>query len=96
MSESIEIIISQFGKLAEKEQKQIITGLTRHLGEPIQFSKSGLSIYNEDELEIISNTLKGLILTIENVPDILDAYERLEGKDLPRKISFGNLKNSGK
>ena len=53
---------------------------------------NGLSLLNNDELEIIKSTLSGIILTKENVPDILEAYERVKGTDLPRKISFGNIK----
>jgi hypothetical protein len=35
---SITIIISQFEKLNEKEKDLIATGLSRHLGKPLQFT----------------------------------------------------------
>lgn len=91
MSELIAIIISQFEKLTEKEKDSIATRLSRHFGKPLQFTSIEMSIFNEDELEIIRKTLNGLILTKENVPDILEMYERLKGMDLPSKISFGRL-----
>lgn len=94
VSESIEIIISQYERLTDKEKQHIISVLSTHLGKPIQISTSGLSMYSKDEIKIISNTLNGLILTKENIPDILDSYVRLKGTDLPQKISFGHLKDS--
>jgi len=58
----------------------------------IQITTSILSLYSKDEIEIISSTLNGLILTKENVPDMLETHERLKHLDLPQKISFGRLK----
>ncbi|RAP77245.1 hypothetical protein [Paenibacillus montanisoli] len=89
MSESFEMIISQYEKLTDAEKIQVITVLSKHMDKPIQISISGLSLLNTDEIEIIKNTLNGIILTKENVPDIREAYERLRGTDLPRNISFG-------
>jgi hypothetical protein len=92
VNESIEIIISQYERLTDTEKKQIISVLSSHLGKPIEISTSGLSMYSNDVIKIINNTLNGLIHTKENVPDMLEAYERLKGMDLPQKISFGHQK----
>ncbi|MBP1989616.1 hypothetical protein [Paenibacillus eucommiae] len=96
MSESVEIIISQYERLTDEEQQQLISGLSRHLGKPLQISTSGLSLYSEDEIKTIKNTLNGIILTKENVPNIHEAHKRLGGKDLPQKISFGYVTDSEK
>lgn len=96
MSESVEIIISQYERLTDEEQQQLISVLSRHLGKPLQISTSGLSICSEDEKKKIKNTLNGMILTKENFPNILEAHKRLGGKDLTQKISFGYVKDSGK
>ncbi|NOU90210.1 hypothetical protein GC102_31360 [Paenibacillus sp. LMG 31460] len=96
MSESVEKIISLYERLTDEEQQQLISVLSRHLGKPLKISTSGLSICSEDEIKIINNTLSGIILTKENVPSILEAHKRLGGTDLPQKISFGYVKDSGK
>lgn len=96
MSKSFEIIISQYESLTDKEKRQMIFVLSSHLGKPIQISISSLSMYSKDEIEMIKNTINGLILTKENIPNICEAYERLKGTDLPQKISFGHIKDSEK
>lgn len=96
MSESVEIIISQYERLTDKEQQHLISVLSRDLGKPLQISTSALSKYSKDDIKIISDTLNGIILTKEYVPNIHEAYERLKDTDLPREISFGYIEDSEK
>ncbi|CAI6052002.1 hypothetical protein [Cohnella sp. JJ-181] len=93
MEESHAHIISQYAKLADHEQQQLVSALSLHFGEQLEISEDGLNKFGATQLEIIKNALGGLILTKENVPDIREAYERLKGTDLPRSVSFGRLKD---
>lgn len=93
MNEMTATIMSMFDKLSDGEQKMIAEGLTNHLGTPVQFSVEKLSSLREEQLDLISKVLSGMILTKENVPDIREAYEMFRGKNLPRKVSFGNFED---
>ncbi|WP_308635753.1 hypothetical protein [Paenibacillus silvisoli] len=90
---SFEIIISQYERLTVAEKEQVIAALSKHMDKPIEISISGLHLLNHDEVEIIKNILNGIILTKENVPNLREAYQNLKGTDLPKKISFGHIKN---
>ncbi|MDF2653334.1 MAG: hypothetical protein K0Q73_9139 [Paenibacillus sp.] len=91
MNEMITTITSQCEKLSENEIKLVTDALSKHFERRIQSLILELTTFNQDELVVIRNTINGLILTKENVPDIKAAYERLKSTELPRKISFGRL-----
>ncbi|MED4752019.1 hypothetical protein [Brevibacillus choshinensis] len=76
MRESIEIIVSDFNTLTDKEKNLLLNGLTQHFGKDIVISSTGLSLCNQDEIETIRNMLGGLILTKEYVPDILRRFKK--------------------
>lgn len=94
MNESFEEIIAQYNNLTDKEKHQMVSALSSHFGKPIQISMSALSTYNKEEIEIITNVLNGIIITKQNAPNMRDAYERLKGTEVPRKISFGYVEDS--
>lgn len=87
-------IMSQFEKLTDEEKNSMTTGLSSHFDKPIKITAAGLSSLNQDELGIIGNILNGLIFTKEYVPDLRGVYGRLNVTELPRKISFGLIKDS--
>lgn len=91
MNEIITTIISLCEKLTDEEKISITNALSRHFGRRIQSLIPELSTFNQDELAIIRNAINGLILTKENVPDIIESYERLKDTDLPQKVSFGRM-----
>ncbi|OAB35652.1 hypothetical protein PMSD_12950 [Paenibacillus macquariensis subsp. defensor] len=91
MNEMITTIISQCEKLSEDEMKMVTEGLSRGFERRIQNLIPELTTFNQDELVVTSNVISGLILTKENVPDFIEAYEQLKGTDLPNKISFGRM-----
>ncbi|XEC96406.1 hypothetical protein AB6A23_07640 [Paenibacillus tarimensis] len=91
MNELIITITSQCEKLSENEMKMVTDGLSRGFERQIQNLIPELTTFNQDELVVISNVISGLILTKENVPDIIEVYERVKGSDLPNKISFGRM-----
>lgn len=91
MNEIITTIISLCEKLTEEEKISITNAFSRHFGRRIQSLIPELSTFNQDELAVIRKVINGLILTKENVPDILESYERLKDTDLPQKVSFGRM-----
>ncbi|AWP27511.1 hypothetical protein [Paenibacillus sp. Cedars] len=91
MNEIINMIMSLFEKLTDEEKASINSALSGLFERPIPCFISELSTFNEEELVVTKNTINGLILTRENVPNLLEAYERLKNKDLPQKVSFGHL-----
>lgn len=93
MNEIAVSIMSMFDKLSDGQQKMIAEGLAKQLGVPMQFSVEELSSLNEGQLDLISKVLSGMILTKENVPNMSEAYVRLKGTDLPRKVSFGHIED---
>jgi len=96
MNESFEEIIAHYNNLTDKEKHQMVSALSSHFGKPIQISMSALSMYSKEEMGIITNTLKGIIITKQNAPNMREAYERMKGTDVPRKISFGYAEDSEK
>jgi len=91
MNVTITTIISQCEKLSDEEIKMVTDALSKGFERQIQNLIPELVTFNQDELVVISNVLTGLILTKENVPDILESYERLKGTDLPNKITFSKF-----
>lgn len=94
MNKQNDEIVSRFESLSPKEQSQLATALSQHFGKTIQFSASGLSALDSEELKIVNDTISGMILTKEYVPDILGQYKQMANMDLPQKIAFGRLKDS--
>ncbi|MFD0587200.1 hypothetical protein ACFQZE_04205 [Paenibacillus sp. GCM10027627] len=94
MNEEIIITItSNWEKLSEEEMNMVTTVLEMKFKRRIHHLIIELPTFNQDEVIVISNVLKGLLLTKEYVPDIEKAYEQLNGTDLPNKISFGQVRD---
>jgi len=91
MNEILTTIISQCEELSEDEMKMVTEGLSAGFERPIQNLIPELTTFNQDELLVISKVLSGLILTKKYVPDIVEAYEQVDGTDLPNQIHFGRL-----
>ncbi|OUS76989.1 hypothetical protein B1748_10475 [Paenibacillus sp. MY03] len=91
MNETIARIISQCEKLSEDEMNMVTDGLSRGFDRRIQNLILELTTFSHDELVITSNVISGLILTKENVPDMIEAHEQFKGTALPNTITFGRI-----
>ncbi|MGM0885213.1 MAG: hypothetical protein ACQEXQ_29740 [Bacillota bacterium] len=91
MKEIAQELITKYERLSDKERNIISNGLRNYFGKPITFSTDKLSLMDEKDLLIIKSTIDGMILTTENVPDIIKEYERLKDTDLPSRVSFGHI-----
>ncbi|MCM3625768.1 hypothetical protein M3194_00140 [Paenibacillus glycanilyticus] len=87
----INTIINLCEKLTEKEMKMVSDALSKVFERRIQSLIPELQTFTQDELVVTSNVISGLILTKENVPDIIEVYEQSKSTDLPNKISFGRM-----
>lgn len=90
MSET-ELILSRYESLTDREQEQLVSGLSRYLGKTVRISANDMSSYGEDDLRIIGEVLQGIILTKENVPNLSEIYQELDVENLPSQISFGRV-----
>lgn len=88
-------MITKYERLSDK-RNLVSNGLENYFGKPLTFSTDKLSLMDEKDLLIIKSTIDGMILTIENVPDISKEYDRLKDTDLPSRVSFGHLSHDKK
>lgn len=78
-------------KLTVEEKVMIKTAFSKQYGVSIGLTQEELSVMKLEMLITLGNILRGLLLTKEHVPDIKDAYDTSQSKNLPRKVQFGRL-----
>ena len=89
MEQSVNELASAFERLDRREQDMLLRKFRQHFGREVSISSDGLRDMNADEVESIRAAIVGLVLTKEQVPDILGMYEKVRGTQLPARASFG-------
>lgn len=82
-------ILSLLKQITREEQARVKAVFERHCGKPVGFTPEELSTMSLELLIPLRDTLNGFVLTKQAAPTIKEAYERLNTKKLPRKVSFG-------
>ncbi|UQZ36234.1 hypothetical protein C2I18_23540 [Paenibacillus sp. PK3_47] len=90
MSDWIQKITDQSGELTDEETVSLNKLLASYFERPVLFTEEGLASFAEEELEIIHDTMKGLILTKASLADIQSITGNPE-IDYPQEVSFGSI-----
>lgn len=91
MSEWIRKITSQSEELTEEEKDSLNKLLTTYFERTVSFTGKGLASFNEEELEIIHDAMKGLILTKASLSDIQSIAANGGDDSYPQEVSFGKI-----
>ncbi|MEK8128585.1 hypothetical protein WMW72_11780 [Paenibacillus filicis] len=74
-------ITALFEKLSPIEQKFILPALQGRFGASFQITYGHLSLLDHGDLQLIHSTIYGLILTREQLPEILERYKNSNKRD---------------
>lgn len=90
MSEWVHKITSQSDELTDEEKISLNQLLTSYFERPVRFTDEGLASFEDEELEIIHDTMKGLILTKASLADIQSITDNAVN-DYPAEVEFGDI-----
>jgi len=84
-------VLEQYERMSGDDRVMLANGLERIYGRPFAFTVEGLTQMKAEELKTILDIQAGIRLTRDHVPDLRQAYAELEGRELPRRVSFGRI-----
>lgn len=82
MDELINKITTNFEGLSNEEKDSIKVALSEHYCREIDISVSGLMMLKHEDIELISSTINGMILTKEQRQKDFDKYLKMDGTDM--------------
>lgn len=82
--DDLESLVLQFGSLNDDVKKQITSSLSKVLSKQVIISKMDITSYNVSEIEMITNTINGYLLTIKTLDIRSEFFESYN-----RKTCFG-------
>lgn len=86
--------ITALSRSLSVQQQQTVTGaLSSYFGKPVSLTPEALAVLEHHELQIIRDTVNGLVLTNHAVQDSHHGRWGSSEDDVTRKVSFGRIEN---
>ncbi|MDQ0115348.1 hypothetical protein [Paenibacillus harenae] len=93
---AIALIMKEMGLLTGKHRNQIEDMLEIQFDWQEELTEAGLLGWEESKLQTLYQVMKGVQMTREYVPNILQSYANVNHHQIPSKVQFGRIRESDK